>query len=298
MDTKISSTFWSDPDIEAAPAETKLAALWLLTNERIGLCGYAEVTPSRFAFETGALPEGLARALTVLAKSFPPCGKGYWARNFIGYQFGRENALARNNMRFPIVEELLGLPAEVQALVLAEYPELKEAFDKASSTALAHPSPTHVVGVRVGVGVREGTRVRARAGAGAGSPEGSMPARARRAKDALALIPEAEPEPAKGRLLALNAIFRRQAATAWSAADVRALEASGLLKADPADFGDAVETVRAFYHAEIPREMERQFWRRTTLGILLNNWGGELDKARAWAQQRARQAAGEGHHPL
>lgn len=110
----------------------------------------------------------------------------------------------------------------------------------------------------------------------------------RRKKKALAgsTTADAQEEPRRGRMLALNAIFRRVPTDLWSADDVEALEASGLLAMQELDFVDACETVRAFYHAEIPHEMAGQFWKRTTLLTLLRHWGGELDKARLWARKR------------
>lgn len=100
------------------------------------------------------------------------------------------------------------------------------------------------------------------------------------------ILPGAQSEPKRSRMLALNAIFRRPPTDPWSAAEQAALEASGLLTMAELDFVDAAETVRAFYHAGIPREMEGRFWKRTTLEKLLSNWGGELDKARTWSRER------------
>ena len=100
------------------------------------------------------------------------------------------------------------------------------------------------------------------------------------------VLPSDQPEPKRGRVLALNAIFRRPPSDAWSAAEQLALEASGLLQMAELDFVDAAETVRAFYHASIPREIEKKFWKRTTLQTLLENWGEQADKARAWARER------------
>ncbi|MCM2304075.1 MAG: hypothetical protein NDJ72_05190 [Elusimicrobia bacterium] len=100
------------------------------------------------------------------------------------------------------------------------------------------------------------------------------------------ILPSDQAEPKRGRMLALNAIFRRPPTDPWSGAEQAALAASGLLEMAELDFVDAAETVRAFYHAGIPREMESRFWRRTTLEKLLANWGGELDKARTWLRER------------
>lgn len=99
------------------------------------------------------------------------------------------------------------------------------------------------------------------------------------------VIPTEQPEPRRGRMLSLNAIFRRSPVDAWTVKEVEALEQSGLLTMAELDFVDACETVRVFYHATIPREIKGQYWKRSTLETLLHNWGGELDKGRAWTRE-------------
>lgn len=288
MDTKISSDFWSDPDIEAAAGETKYAALWLLTNARINLCGYAEVTPERFAFETKALPEGLGRALGALSKSFLIVGKGYWARNFIGYQFGRGERLAKNNMRFPIAEVLRGLSPEIQTVVLREYPELQDAFDTACFKALPKPSPTPPQGGREGAG--EGERAGAGAGAGAGENDSdrSQPGSTRQKKNRGAaksrpgfVLPAEQPVAIGQRMVRVGALKRRGETTAWSADEWAAFRAARLDVLTSEDFDAQVETLRGYYHAVIPREKD---YRRRDLKTLLNNWPGEIDRARQWTR--------------
>lgn len=108
----------------------------------------------------------------------------------------------------------------------------------------------------------------------------------KRTKPIASVLPANVPDLQRGRMLQLNAIFRRPPSDAWSAGELAALEASGLLAMAELDFVDAAETLRAFYHANIPREMEKRFWKRTTLDKLLENLGGELDKARAWAREQ------------
>ena len=288
MDTKISSTFWSDPDIEVATAETKFAALWLLTNARIDLCGHAQVTPERFAFETKAPPEGLGRAMVALPRGFLPVGKGYWARNFIGYQFGRGQQLARSNMRFPITEALRLLSKEIQVLVLAEYPELQEAFDHACFRALPKPSPTHPVGVREGEGEGVGEGVRAGEGAGDDqsasdldqSQPGSTPLRKKKRGARAGFVSPSDQIPAlASRMLAVGGLKRRQEGTAWSPAEFEAFKAARLDTLSSDDFAGQVETLRGYYLAAIPREKD---YRRRDLATLLNNWPGEIDRAREW----------------
>ncbi len=118
--------------------------------------------------------------------------------------------------------------------------------------------------------------------AGAGKTRKSS----KRSKPLASVLPSDQSEPQRGRMLTLNAIFRRPPSDAWSAAEVAALEASGLLAMAELDFVDAAETVRVYFHAQIPREIEKKWWKRTTLQTLLENWGEQADKARAWAREQ------------
>lgn len=299
MQTKFPSHYWSHPQVEAASAEIKCAGAWLLTNERIGLCGHAAVTSARFAFETGLNPKLLARALEALSEWFTPTSDGYFIPGFIGQQIGRGDSLLSNNLCKSLVKGLERLhDPSVVALVVAHYPELKKALKvlfppegliTPSQGVLATPEVERER-EREGEGEREGESDRDRGAGGrefklnGHSPAQSRSSRTRRPRPG-ARIPGEQPEPMQGRMLALNAIFRRQAGTAWSESDVSALEHSGLLTLPEPDFLASCETVRAFYAAKIPREVERRFPRRTSLQTLLNNWAGELDKARLWSRE-------------
>jgi hypothetical protein len=274
MDTKISSRFWSKREVEDAPKEVKYAALWLLTNERVSLCGYAEVTEKRFVFETGLSTEDMARAFEALPKTFIKVGKGYLARNFIRWQFGHGPALAKSHMSVPIVNALRVCPEEVVAQVLALYPELTERFEEATRKALAEGigSPSEAQRARAGAGERAGTR--ARAGAQGGTP------RRNRSKPGGAL-PLEFPEPMQSRMIAVGALKHRDVATVWGANEIEAFRAQRLDSLSEEDFEAQRAVLAAYYGAAIPREKD---FRRRELLTLLNHWAGELDKAKAWVR--------------
>lgn len=142
MNVKISPEFWSDPDIENLSPETKLAVLWLLTNPRVNLVGYAEISEKRFCFDTGLKPEALAEPFKALPKSFIRDERGYWIRAFIRHQFGQGEPLLRNNYCKPLLRDLKALASpSVVLLVLNEYPELKTVFTEGES-AKGLGSPT------------------------------------------------------------------------------------------------------------------------------------------------------------
>lgn len=74
----------------------------------------------------------------------------------------------------------------------------------------------------------------------------------------------------------------RKESTLWTVQ-----EAEALLNLKPAQ--DEIDAILDFYAADIPTEKD---WRRRDLLTLLNNWNGELDKARLWkAEQRQRASA-------
>lgn len=281
MHTKISSDFWSHPEIEPASSETKLAAIWLLTNERMKMCGYAEITEKRFAFETDLPPAAFKRTLEALPKTFAIAGKGYVAPNFIRWQFGTGQALAKSHMSVPIVRDLHACPRDVVLMLLSLYPELSERYEAIHKQALREGSPSPTQGQREGAGEGAGEGV----GTGEGDPKG-----AKRPPRGSATRPDEHPEPERNRMLAVGEVMRRKAATAWNDAEKKALKAAGLLELADEDFREQVEAMRRFYRAQIPDAKARTFWRRTTLPILLNNWPSELDKARAWL----RDVGGEG----
>lgn len=116
---------------------------------------------------------------------------------------------------------------------------------------------------------------------------GAAKSRAKKAKSGL--VPDTQPEPLRGRMLALNrlAVANRRPTSKWDADEVEALKASGLLELDGEDFAGDLDAMARFYAARIPREMEVQFARRTGLLTLLRHWSGELDKARRWHAQHA-----------
>lgn len=282
MDTKISSLFWSKQEVEEASGEVKLAALWLLTNARMRLCGYAEVTKERFAFETRLEPEALERAMEALPETFETIGKGYWAPAYIKWQFGSGPALAKSYMSVPIADALRVCPEEVIGRVLARYPELTARFEEAKSKALGEglQSPTQGVRARAGAGTRAGAR--ARTGARAGDALAADP-KPRKGK-AGAVLPAEQPEPLRSRMLAVAALKHREPSTAWGANEVDAFRAQGLDRLSDADFTAQLAPLQAYYGAAIPREND---FRRRELLTLLNHWAGELDKAKAWGRDNS-----------
>jgi hypothetical protein len=272
LKTKISSDFWSHPEIENSNPETRLAALWLMTNERVTLFGYAEITDRRFAFETGLSKEALTETLRALGNTFVQTSKGYWIRNYIKDQFGSGDALRANNMGKAVAKALAACgDKDVIDLVESHYPE----FQKQPNEALAKPLASSTQVQRVRVGVRVGESVSVRAGVSAKAPTGILPAE--------------QPQGIHGRMLTLNRCKGRKDSTRWSAKEWAAFKATGLDTCTLEIFEEQVPPVVAFYEADLSEL--RRFWgkpdvdfRRRDLLTLLNNWSGEVDRANDFAK--------------
>jgi len=129
MDTKIKPSFWSDPVVDALPPEGKLALLWLFTS-RVSACGWCPATKRHFEFETGSPYQALLDAVKALGKGCVTHAKGFWIRNYIRHQIGVGDRLARNNMRFPILNALVDVPEEIRALIFVEYECLQQGLAK------------------------------------------------------------------------------------------------------------------------------------------------------------------------
>ena len=77
--------------------------------------------------------------------------------------------------------------------------------------------------------------------------------------------------------------MRRREGTRWSKKEIAALRDARLDDCSAEEFTDQLEPLQAYYHAKIAPEKD---FRRRDLQTLLNNWTGELDRARAWARDR------------
>lgn len=81
-------------------------------------------------------------------------------------------------------------------------------------------------------------------------------------------------------MIRIGAMFGRKPSTLWSVYEAEALDQLG-------DISEDIESVAEFYGADIPQSDD---YRRKSIETLLNNWNGEVDKARAFrpkAQGRA-----------
>ena len=88
--------------------------------------------------------------------------------------------------------------------------------------------------------------------------------------------------PTPNRAFALGGVFKRRESTPWSEKELKAFKESAL-KAHPEDF----DLVIAYYQSDAP-------YKRKDLQTLLNNWNGEVDRARDWKANPTRQ---NGHAP-
>ena len=87
---KIAPQLWTDPVLEEASPQVKLAAaIWLMTNFRTSPAGFVDhPSKRRFEFETGSPYEALTKLLELHPKGFVRTPKEIWIRRFIAHQFG------------------------------------------------------------------------------------------------------------------------------------------------------------------------------------------------------------------
>lgn len=278
MDTKFSPHYWGHREVEPAPPEIKLAGAWMRTNSRVTLFGYVDVTPQRFAFETGLPAETLARACQALPDWFIALPKGYFMPDFIREQVGSGESLLCNNLCKPLLRALVALnDGEVSALVTKYYPELENVLNEAISTkplASPHGGPEKRREERSRA-EQSRTEKRSEGDRGVGK-EGSRAGRHGPAK-AGGVLPGEQPPDIGGRMLAVAALKGRQASTPWTAKEFEAFTAARLDSCGADDFTSQLDVMRTYYAAKISRETD---FRRRELLTLLVNWPGELDKAR------------------
>ncbi len=146
MNPVVQPSFWSDPEIEVASAETKLAVLWLITNSQTSIIGLCRATSKRFAFETGLQPEALAEACSQLPRMLCASSEGVWIRNYIRHQFGSGEKLTRNNCFRSISSAFEQVRDEaLRSEISSAYPEFGS-----PSQALTKPLPTPSEGLERG----------------------------------------------------------------------------------------------------------------------------------------------------
>ena len=82
----------------------------------------------------------------------------------------------------------------------------------------------------------------------------------------------------------VSIMFGRQLGSAWSRAEMIALQAVESLGTSESDL---VALSRYYRSRSIPAATD---YRRRTVGSLLEHWHGELDRARSWVREQTRRA--------
>jgi len=109
-------------------------------------------------------------------------------------------------------------------------------------------------------------------------------AKPKRTPKAGSVFPSEQSADLAERMISIGALMRRQESTAWAARELEALRAARLDDCAADDFADQLTVMAAYYHAKISAEKD---YRRRDLQTLLNNWTGELDRARAYARDHS-----------
>lgn len=302
MDVKISPAFWDNEALDSSVL--RLAALWIKTNGRVNLIGAGQLNTRLFAFNTGLPERALAECCEALGKGLVCEGKIYWVREHIAEQFGRGSSLARNHMSTPLIRALekMGCPW-LQDALFKEYPELKKVAHTLSGDK-GMPSPIKEQSIAE-QSIEEQHIADSKVQGEENQKERSntpLP-RASRAAAHDSLIPEHQPALIAHRMLAINALKHRGDGTSWTAKEFAAFKAMGLHEIPDEDFEAQIQPLAEYYAATA--SILREFWRtdddradfrRRDVLTLLNNFAGEVDRARAWLrfvdERNARQSVG------
>ena len=111
------------------------------------------------------------------------------------------------------------------------------------------------------------------------------------------LLPSQRPEPDRSRMLSINRLMDRKAATRWSTKELKAFQEGELGGLPEADWIDQFGPLEAYYAAPVEELREYQGtrgnedYRRRALLTLLNDWGGQVDKARMWKHLQSKKYA-------
>lgn len=113
------------------------------------------------------------------------------------------------------------------------------------------------------------------------------------------LVPNAQPEPIRQRMLQVNQLARRRDITRWSVKEFEAFKAAGLDHCSDDDFAEQIAPLQAYYAAPLAelrphwKTTGDQDFRRRDLITVLENWSGEVDRATKFcefAQKKADEA--------
>lgn len=131
MSPKIHSSFWSDAEVENLTPFQKLTFVWLMSNSQINVCGFCQVTPRRFVFETGMPYETLLETIKLLPDAlihFPETHIVY-VRNFIRHQLGDGEQLKRNRIFSAVLSVCVGITHEpLRKALLEDYPVIRSVY--------------------------------------------------------------------------------------------------------------------------------------------------------------------------
>ena len=109
------------------------------------------------------------------------------------------------------------------------------------------------------------------------SPKALLPAQAN--LDCMASEDEATQDKAKELKQRICCWFNRRESTRWTAKEMRALKDVVALQTEQSDF-DALDK---YYMATMPADAD---YRRRDVVTLLNNWNGEIDRAKQWVPEQ------------
>jgi hypothetical protein len=140
MYRSIETAMWDDPWFAELPPNAKLLFVYLITNRRATACGVFEIQRRALVFETGLSGDAVKEAIDALERKVTWWGDHQiiWVHNF----YRRQRANTGPSFTVSAKNALANYPSDVQATVLAEYPELGETPPDPTPTPSKVKTPT------------------------------------------------------------------------------------------------------------------------------------------------------------
>lgn len=238
---------WDDPWFRSLAGVHKLVFLFVI--DRCDNAGFWEVDEEAAAFHTKLDIKHIQGAWKALERGLKGADGWVWVRSFLKHQ---KNEIL--NAANPAHRQIISLLRD-QEKRFSAFPEFMEFLSIArglEAPVMGHQSP---IGTGKGKGKgleEEGKRVK-----GKGKPD---------------MVETDDP-----LAIRISAIFGRRQGNLWDAEQLKAFQA---FRVDEQDIAD----LEGYYRAE--RAKGKDSIHRRDMTTFLNNFMGELDRARAWRQQK------------
>lgn len=147
MDAKLPATFWSDPDLDAQPAEVLLTLAWIKTHPARNDCGAYRFSASRFTSETRLPADWHQKTLAALPDRF--CRDGQWVLYVpfireclqLGDVVGKKGGINNGALALAKPSNYPAMPRMLQEVLCQTYPDFEPVLKPFHTPCQALPYP-------------------------------------------------------------------------------------------------------------------------------------------------------------